>query len=89
MVLFALVDARYRFLYVDIGRPGSTNDAKIWQESTLKGALDNGSLQLPKSTGKIGYHIVADDIFPLSATLLKPYTRANELTLEQKVFNYR
>ena len=89
LVLFALVDAKYNFLYVDIGKPGSSNDAKIWHDSSLKKALDDGSLQIPKPAGKVSFHFVGDDIFPLTPLLMKPYARANQLTIEQKVFNYR
>jgi len=35
VVLFAVVDANYKFIYIDIGQPGSNNDAKIWQECRL------------------------------------------------------
>ncbi len=45
MVLFALVDANYNFfMYLDIGKPGSTSAPTVWQESTLKKALENGKL---------------------------------------------
>ena len=89
MVLFALVDANYSFLYVCIGKPGSANDAQIWQESSLKQALDDGSLVFPKSDGQIAYHLVGDDIFPLTPTLMKPYAGGRQLTTSEKIFNYR
>jgi hypothetical protein len=87
--LFALVDANYRFLYVDIGKPGSANDALIWHDSSLKKALDDGHLHLPKSTGQIDYHFIGDDIFPLSRTLMKPFARSGQLSAREKIFNYR
>ena len=89
IVLFALVDANYRFLYVDIGKPGSANDAKIWQDSTLKKALDDGLLNLPKSSGEVDYHFIGDDIFPLTTTLMKPFARSGQLNAKEKIFNYR
>ena len=89
LVLFALVDANYRFLYVDIGKPGSANDAKIWQDSTLKSALDDGLLNLPKPSGEIDYHFIGDDIFPLTTNLMKPFARSGQLTAKEKIFNYR
>ena len=88
MVLFALVDAHYSFLFVSIGKPGSANDAQIWNDSTLKRALDDGSLVFPKSDGQINYHLIGDDIFPLTTTLMKPYAGHQLKTLE-KNFNYR
>ncbi len=58
IVLFALVDANYNFLYLDIGKPGSTNDAMVWQDSSLKKALDSGKLNFPDPVGNIQYHLV-------------------------------
>jgi hypothetical protein len=88
IILFALVDANYRFLFVDIGRPGSNNDAKVWQECSLKAALDEGKLNLPDSDG-VQYHFIGDDIFPLTTTLIKPYTRSDKMEVAEKIFNYR
>ena len=31
IILFALVDANYRFMFVEVGKPGSINDASVWQ----------------------------------------------------------
>jgi len=58
VVLFALVDANYNFMFVDIGKPGSTNDAMVWQESSLKEALEAGKLNFPNPVGNIQYHLV-------------------------------
>jgi hypothetical protein len=84
-----LVDANYNFLFVDIGKPGSNNDAKVWQDSNIKKALDTGALNLPKSNGKINHHFIGDDIFPLTPTLMKPYTRGDQMAIKEKIFNYR
>lgn len=88
-MLFALVDANYEFLFVDVGKPGSTNDAKVWQESSIKKALDSGALNLPQANGSIKYHFIGDDIFPLSLTLMKPFSRGDQMELKEKIFNYR
>ena len=58
VVLFALVDANYKFMFVDIGKPGSRNDASVWQECALKQALDTGKLNFPDSINDIQYHLV-------------------------------
>ena len=58
VVLFALVDANYNFMFVDIGKPGSTNDASVWHESTLKKALDTGKLNFPDPANNVQYHLV-------------------------------
>jgi hypothetical protein len=85
-----LVDANYEFLFVDIGKPGSTNDARVWQESSLKNALDSGALHLPPtSDDNVSFHFIGDDIFPLTTNLMKPYTRGDHMALKEKIFNYR
>ena len=47
VVLMALVDADYKFLYTDVGRVGHQYDCKIYNHSELKAALENGDLNLP------------------------------------------
>ena len=90
VVLFALVDANYQFMFVDIGKPGSFSDAKIWQDSKLKQALDCGALDLPDPVGDIHYHFIGDDIFPLTTSLMKPFSRAaTEMAPAEKIFNDR
>ncbi|XP_017471272.1 PREDICTED: uncharacterized protein LOC108362694 [Rhagoletis zephyria] len=39
MVLLALVDCRYRFMYINVGAPGRCNDSKIFEKSSLKRAF--------------------------------------------------
>ncbi|XP_037940666.1 uncharacterized protein LOC119673458 [Teleopsis dalmanni] len=41
IVLFALVDYRYRFLYRNVGYPGRVNDSFIFENSSLKRQLEN------------------------------------------------
>ena len=47
LVLMALVDARYRFIWADVGGVGSSNDALIYNNSSLKEHLDAGTLNIP------------------------------------------
>lgn len=91
----ALVDANYKFLYVDIGAAGRAGDAGVYGESTLKKAIASNSLNLPLPVCLQGnlafpmnYHIVGDDAFPMSSNLMKPYPHRN-LEKEKRVFNYR
>ena len=39
IVLFALVDSDYKFVWVDLGGRGAVGNAQIWNESDLKEAL--------------------------------------------------
>lgn len=46
----ALVDANYKFIYVDVGAAGHAGDAGVFGDSALKKALTSNSLDLPPST---------------------------------------
>lgn len=94
VVLLALVDANYKFLYVDVGATGRAGDAGVFGNSSLEKALDANGLQLPPAqniegvSAKICYHIVGDDAFPLRKNIMKPYPHQN-LDKMKRIFNYR
>ena len=64
MLLLALVDANYKFLYVDVGAPGRAGDAGVFAVSSLKQALERKTLNLPPAKiiegipSPVNYHIV-------------------------------
>ena len=94
IVLLALVDADYKFIYVDIGTNGRVSDGGVLKQSTLGKALENSELSIPQPSPlqrygvPMPYVIVADDAFPLKENIMKPYSLAG-LTKEQRIFNYR
>ncbi|XP_059099247.1 uncharacterized protein LOC131893283 [Tigriopus californicus] len=90
VLLLALVDAEYRFMYVDIGAPGGSNDSGVMKVSNLQSALDNGNLNLPVEKHPLGvdYHFIGDDAFGFTTRLVKPYL-SRGLTAQQRIFNYR
>ena len=47
LVLFALVDADYKFLWVNAGASESSSDAQIFNRSKLKRRIENRTLGLP------------------------------------------
>ena len=47
LVLLALVDADYKFLWVNVGASGLSSDAQIFNCSKLKRRIENGTLGLP------------------------------------------
>ena len=47
LVLLALVDADYKFLWVNVGSSGSSSDAQIFNRSKLKRRIENGTLGIP------------------------------------------
>ncbi len=89
----------YSFVFVDIGKNGSLNDAHIYNQSSFLASLKNGSLHwpppkvIPGSEYSIPHHLIGDDIFPLSETLMKPYSvEATDSYYEKytkRIFDYR
>lgn len=94
VVLMALVDAMYKFIWVDVGGIGSMSDCQIFNESELKECLENGSIGfplpdlLPFDDRETPYYILGDDAFGLRTFLMKPYSLRG-MTKEQRIFNYR
>ncbi|KAK4887349.1 hypothetical protein RN001_003620 [Aquatica leii] len=94
IVLLAVCDAHYNFMYVDIGAFGAQSDGGVLANSAFGKALANFELELPKeealprSNIKMPYFFVGDDAFPLGTHLMKPYKGAN-LPLGKAIFNYR
>ena len=89
-----MVDANYKFLYVNVGATGRAGDAGVFGDCSLKKALANKTLNLPPPetiegvSGKICYHIVEDDAFPLTKNIVKPYPH-RKLDKSKRIFNYR
>nr|XP_047144517.1 uncharacterized protein LOC105849992 [Hydra vulgaris]XP_047144518.1 uncharacterized protein LOC105849992 [Hydra vulgaris] len=90
IVLFAVVDSRYRFIYTSVGSPGRNNDSYILQNSSLKEILESNLFD--KCCKELGDSLVplcliGDSAFPLTRHLLKPYPENLELSEIQKNFN--
>ena len=93
LILLALVDADYKFLWVNVGASGSSSDAQIFNHSKLKRRIETGTLGLlPETLGPGGpnlhYFLLGDDAFALMPWLVKPYSR-RQLTREERIANYR
>ena len=94
IVLLALVDADYKFLWVNVGVSGSLSDAQIFNHSKLKRRIENGTLGLPppEPLGPGGpdlhYFLLGDNAFALMPWLVKPYSR-RQLTREERIAKYR
>ena len=92
IVLMALVDSHYRFIWASCGFPGNSHDSIIFQSTELWSKLKDGDT-LPSVGKKVGTQtvpplIVGDSAFPLVPWLMKPYTNA-VLSAKQRYFNYR
>ena len=94
VVVMAVVDARYRFIFVDIGCNGSCNDAVIFQDTNIYEAIMTKTVELPRPKSlpqndvPISYFFLGDDAFSLRNWIIKPFPRCG-LSYEQLIFNYR
>jgi len=96
LVLWAMVDANYKFVAVDIGSFGKEGDNGIFLKSNMGKQILDGTFGFPEQcnlpgSDKVAPHvIVGDEAFSLHKHIMKPYTRksARENPAES-VFNYR
>ncbi|XP_068129722.1 uncharacterized protein [Hyperolius riggenbachi] len=95
IVLMAVADADYKFVYVDVGSYDSSNDSGIFQRTTLCRLLEEGRLRLPRDRPWPGtrapaypYVFVGDEAFALSDHVMRPYPDRG-LDASQLHFNAR
>ena len=88
ILLLALADPNYRFVYVNVGSYGKDSDCNIFKNYSLWTALVQQTLGTPKPdqfcgvTSAVPYVTVGDEAFGLTNFLLT-------LSEKNKVFNYR
>ncbi|XP_065315909.1 mediator of RNA polymerase II transcription subunit 19-like isoform X1 [Gordionus sp. m RMFG-2023] len=81
LVLLALTDINRKFLYIDVGAYGKQSDGGVFKISSLYREIVNQTLDLPPAkpfpglSENMPYVMVADDAFPLSHYLMKPYPK--------------
>ncbi|XP_069620051.1 uncharacterized protein [Ranitomeya imitator] len=95
IVLMAIADANCRFLAVNIGAYGRSNDSQVFKNSPMGRCLYGDTYNFPParplpgtSEPALPYVCVGDEAFQLSPHLLKPYS-SRELHRTKRVFNYR
>ena len=94
VVLMAVVDAHYRFIYVNVGAPGAGSDGGVFARTLLREQLENDELDIPAAEPlteggpEVPYFLVGDEAFPLKTWLMKPVPR-RQLTMNQRIYNYR
>ena len=96
VVLLAVVDADYKFIYVNVGCNGQISDGGVFKNSSLSSALEENLLEVPSprqlisdnNQSPLPYFLVADDAFPLKTNIMKPYPFRG-LSKEKRIFNYR
>jgi hypothetical protein len=95
LVLLAVVDARYRFTCIDVGGEGRQSDAGLFARSDFHKMIQLGMANIPPPCLLPGipvplpHVIVADEGFGMDTHIMRPYARSGQLTMKQKIFNYR
>lgn len=92
ILLLAVVDATGRFIFTDIGRPGSVGDAAAFRYSSLSDDLRERKLLSADEDRVINGvtvqpYLLGDDAFPLIPSLMKAYGGAPPPGSMEKVFN--
>ncbi|XP_037303438.1 protein ALP1-like [Manduca sexta] len=95
VVLMAIVDANYNFIFADIGCQGRISDGGVFRNTSFYQKLQNNELNLPNDQSLPGrqqnmpFVFVADDAFPLQRHIMKPYPGTHARGSEKRIYNYR
>lgn len=95
IVLMAVVNANYEFIYVHCGSNGRTSDGGVLLQTDFGDLLEKGELNLPSPTSNpenrgvcLPFAFIADQAFPLKENLMKPYLNKG-ISHDERIFNYR
>jgi hypothetical protein len=92
IVLMAICDAEYKFLWVDVGAYGSNSDGGVLANSDFGKRLAEKTLNipgwkvLPGTNVQFPHFFIGDEAFALSESMMRPYSGQN-LSEEQEFFN--
>ncbi|GFG38105.1 hypothetical protein Cfor_07275 [Coptotermes formosanus] len=95
IVLFAVDDANYDFLYANVGSQGHISDGGVFNQTCFKRLLDDcnpnspSDCVLPRRDTPIPYVFLTDGAFPLTRNIMKPYARTQEKGSKTRICNYR
>lgn len=92
----AIVDANYKFIYAHVGSQGRMSDGGVFHTTSFCRGLVNNALNIPKPTPlyksrhlEVPYVIVADDAFPLTTNIMKPFPVNIPAGSPRRIYNYR
>jgi hypothetical protein len=95
IVLLALVDSNYRFMFADIGDQGRISDGGVFRNSLLWHKICSNTLNLPSPSPLPGtdknlpYVFVADGAFALNTNIMKPFPGNQDVGTPKRIFNQR
>ena len=90
----AMVNRDYKFLWANVGVPGSNSDCGINNQTDLEHALREKTIDfpdtepLPHDGSDIPYFLVGDNAFALQLWMVKLYSH-QYFTREERSFNFR
>lgn len=93
IILLALADSDYNFLFADIGTHGRMSDGGVFSDSLLCQKINENdevfpeSIPLPGRNMPVPYVFVSDAAFALSKRLMKPYPGVPPYGSQQRIFN--
>lgn len=93
IVLLALVDHDYCFMFAEIGSQGRISDGGVLNQSILWEKICTNSINLPPPSSlpdsdiDVPYVFLGDGAFALSSHLMKPFTGHHALNTPQRIFN--
>ncbi|XP_023312981.1 protein ALP1-like [Anoplophora glabripennis] len=95
IVLLAVVDGNYNFMFADVGCQGRISDGGVFKNSKLYKMINENSLGLPLPEElrgremKVPYYFIGDSAFALCENLMKPYPGDHAPGSCKRIFNYR
>jgi len=95
IVLMAVANADYNFIFVDICCQGRISDGGVFKNCELYKKMEKGNLNLPEPSAlveretKVPYVLLGDAAFPLSEHIMKPYSGIHASGSPKRIFNYR
>lgn len=96
IVLFAIVDADYNFIYADVGCQGRISDGGVFKNTALYNKLESRELNIPRPevlqvpySMQVPYYVLGDKAFALSEYTMKPFDGNPVVRSPERVFNYR
>ncbi|CAH1954258.1 unnamed protein product [Acanthoscelides obtectus] len=93
IVLLALVDANYKFIFADIGCQGRISDGGVFNNSLLWQKISKTEIDfpsacpLPGSEINVPYVFIGDGAFALSMHVMKPYPGQHNVGSPKRIFN--
>lgn len=81
MILQGICNSHLEFIDVFAGWPGSSHDARVWQNSPIYNKILNENV-IPEE-----YHLLGDTAYPLRNFIMVPFKDNGHLTQRQKKFN--